>query len=100
MVLVLYADYIGCMKTGQVFRDPNLRWFEPQNSLIGGKSYFTHAWGSIYVLSSHAASILATLSAAAPEGLRFFNNEGLPEDMFSWFWILSRSCPIGIWHLM
>lgn len=64
------------MKTGTVFRDPYLRWYEPQHSLIGGESYFTHAWGSIYVLSGHAASTLALISSAAPTGLRFFSNEG------------------------
>lgn len=64
------------MKTGTVFRDQNLRWFEPQHALIGGESYFTHAWGSIYVLSGHAAKTLALVSSAVPNGLRFFNNEG------------------------
>ena len=57
-------------------RDPNMRWFEPQHELIGGRHYFTHAWGSIYVLSDHAARTLAKVSAVVPEGLRFFNNEG------------------------
>lgn len=74
------ADYIGCMKTGSVFRDAGLRWYEPQHSLIGGKNYFTHAWGSIYVLSGHAAKTLALVSSVVPEGLRFFNNEGKPPD--------------------
>jgi hypothetical protein len=64
------------MKTGSVFRDANLRWYEPQHALIGGKTYFTHAWGSIYVLSGHAAKTLALVSSVVPEGLRFFNNEG------------------------
>ncbi len=66
------------MKTGTVFRDQHLRWYEPQHALIGGESYFTHAWGSIYVLSGHAAKTLALVSSAVPNGLRFFNNEGKP----------------------
>lgn len=70
------ADYIGCMKTGGIMRTPNLRWYEPQHELFGGQEYFTHAWGSIYVLSDHAARTLAKVSAIVPEGLRFFNNEG------------------------
>lgn len=90
LLAVCCADYIGCMKTGQVFRDPHLRWFEPQNSLIGGKSYFTHAWGSVYVLSKHAASILATLSSAAPQGLRFFINEG-PASIHSPAWLFQAA---------
>ena len=57
-------------------RDPKLRWYEPQHVLIGDNTYFTHAWGSIYVLSDHAARTLAQVSAVVPEGLRFFNNEG------------------------
>ena len=57
-------------------RDPKLRWYEPQHALLGDQKYFTHAWGSVYVLSDHAASTLARVSEAVPDGLRFFNNEG------------------------
>ncbi|KAK9831532.1 hypothetical protein WJX81_006529 [Elliptochloris bilobata] len=65
------ADYIGCMKNGPVFTDRRQRWFEPAHALLGAE-YFTHAWGSMYVLSGRAAAAAATL----PSGmLRFFNNE-------------------------
>lgn len=67
------TDYIGCMKTGQIMKSPEWRWYEPQHAVLGGGHYFTHAWGSIYVLSGKAACSVAQM----PEGsLRFFANEG------------------------
>lgn len=39
------ADYVGCMKTGQIIKSPRYRWYEPQHQLLGSSSYFTHAWG-------------------------------------------------------
>lgn len=60
------------MKRGTVYTQEKTRWYEPQYDLIGG-SYYTHTWGSLYVLSNKAASIISNM----PEGsLRFFNNEG------------------------
>ena len=67
------ADYIGCMKNGDVYSDPKYRWFERQWPLLG-KTYFTHAWGTLYVVSGRAASSLAGLPIGA---LRFFTNEGV-----------------------
>ena len=61
------------MKTGQIFTDPNQRWYEPQHVLLGSKSYFAHAWGTAYVLSGRTAAFLAKLP---PDALRFFMNEG------------------------
>jgi len=59
------------MKNGPVYADRAQRWFEPAHALLGAE-YFTHAWGSLYVLSGRAAA-----AAALPPGaLRFFNNEG------------------------
>lgn len=56
-------------------KSPEWRWYEPQHALLGGEHYFTHAWGSIYVLSGTAAANIARM----PEGaLRFFANEGEP----------------------
>eukprot|EP00210_Caulerpa_lentillifera_P005805 g5551.t1 len=66
-----HADYVGCMKRGEVFTSERTRWYEPQYALLG-KSYYTHCWGSIYVLSGRAANLITSI----PEGnLRFFNNE-------------------------
>lgn len=60
------------MKQGDVFSSKDIRWYEPQHSLLGGK-YFTHVWGSSYVVSGKAAAAISTL----PVGLlRFFANEG------------------------
>ena len=52
---------------------PEWRWYEPQHAVLGGKDYFTHAWGSIYVLSGKAASTIAQLPA---NSMRYFANEG------------------------
>lgn len=69
----LDTDYIGCMKQGEVFSDVSVKWYEPQHSLLGGH-YFTHVWGSSYVVSGRAAAAITTL----PVGLlRFFANEGM-----------------------
>lgn len=62
------------MKNGDVYSDPNMRWFERQWPLLG-KTYFTHAWGTLYVLSGSVAAHLSSV----PDGLlRFFGNEGEP----------------------
>ena len=52
---------------------PEWRWYEPQHAVLGGKEYFTHAWGSIYVLSGKAAFTVAQLPA---NSMRYFANEG------------------------
>ena len=49
------------------------RRYEPQHVLLGGGSYFAHAWGSVYVLSGRVASDLAAIPSGA---LRRFANEG------------------------
>lgn len=51
---------------------PEWRWYEPQHAVLGSKEYFTHAWGSIYVLSGSAASSIAQTASK----LRYFANEG------------------------
>jgi len=43
------AGYIGCMKHGDTYDDPDARWYEPQHEIIG-PTYFLHAFGSIYAL--------------------------------------------------
>ena len=80
MCALVLAGYVGCMKTGQIFTDPNLRWYEPQHVLLGSKSYFAHAWGTAYVLSGRTAAFLATLP---PDALRFFMNEGTSPSFLS-----------------
>ena len=66
------ADYIGCMKNGDVYSDAKYRWFERLWPLLG-KTYFTHAWGTLYVVSGKAATALASMPSGS---LRFFTNEG------------------------
>jgi hypothetical protein len=57
--------------------NPRMRWYEPQHSLLGSKSYFAHTWGSAYALSGAAATLIARLP---PEQLRYFSNEGMSAD--------------------
>ena len=66
------ADYIGCMKNGPVYSDKKYRWHERQWPLLGD-NYFTHAWGTLYVLSGRIARQIGNI----PDGsFRFFSNEG------------------------
>ena len=61
------------MKNGPVYTDRKYRWFERQWPLLGDK-YFTHAWGTLYVLSGRIAAQIGSI----PDGtLRFFSNEGV-----------------------
>ncbi|KAK6946641.1 Glycosyl transferase, family 31 [Dillenia turbinata] len=52
--------YLGCMKNGPVFTDPNLKWYEPLGRLLG-KEYFLHAYGPIYALSADVVASLVAL---------------------------------------
>jgi len=65
------ADYIGCMKRGQVFTQPGQRWREPQHPLLGD-GYYTHVWGCAYSVSGRAASFISAIPIGS---LRFLNNE-------------------------
>lgn len=56
---------------------PEWRWYEPQHAVLGSREYFTHAWGSIYVLSGTAATAIAEM----PSRLRYFANEGTKPAM-------------------
>ncbi|EFN52007.1 hypothetical protein CHLNCDRAFT_10529, partial [Chlorella variabilis] len=76
------ADYVGCMKTGQIIKSPRYRWYEPQHAVLGGASYFTHAWGSVYVLSGRVALDLAAMRDGS---LRHFANE----DVTIGSWLLA-----------
>ncbi|CAM6090243.1 unnamed protein product [Calypogeia fissa] len=63
--------YLGCMKRGGVITDPQYKWYEPLNWLLGNE-YFMHAWGPIYALSR---DIVADLSNFKNDSLRMFSNE-------------------------
>lgn len=74
----MLVDYTGCMKRGDVQRDPRYKWFEPQHALLG-KEYFTHTWGSLYVLSGRAASEMSSIRWGA---LRGFENEDVTIGLY------------------
>ncbi|BBN04054.1 hydroxyproline O-galactosyltransferase HPGT [Marchantia polymorpha subsp. ruderalis] len=60
--------YVGCMKSGEVFSEPNQRWYEPEWWKFGDeKSYFRHAAGQIYGLSRALAQYIAINSAILHE---------------------------------
>lgn len=65
------ADYIGCMKHGEVLVNRNFKWYEPQHGLLG-KEYFAHSWGSLYVLSNNAVTAVLSIDN---KHLRNFANE-------------------------
>ncbi|PPS12235.1 hypothetical protein GOBAR_AA08405 [Gossypium barbadense] len=52
--------YMGCMKSGQVFSEPTHKWYEPDWWKFGdAKSYFRHASGEIYAISSALAQFIS-----------------------------------------
>lgn len=52
--------YMGCMKSGEVFSDPNNRWYEPESWKFGdNKSYFRHASGEMFVISRALAQFIS-----------------------------------------
>lgn len=63
------VDVAGCAKNGPVLSDPAFKWAEPAAALLGD-AYFTHFWGSAYVLSARAARAVAALALAGVGGLR------------------------------
>jgi hypothetical protein len=75
--------YLGCMKKGPVFRDPNLKWYEPLGDLLGNE-YFMHAYGPIYALS---AEVVAGLSVLRNDSFRMFSNE----DVTIGAWMLAMN---------
>ncbi|NP_001233999.1 beta 1,3-glycosyltransferase-like protein I [Solanum lycopersicum] len=63
-VLTTYLDkpraYIGCMKSGEVFSQPEQKWYEPEWWKFGdGKSYFRHASGEIFAVSKALAQFIS-----------------------------------------
>ncbi|KAF8114851.1 hypothetical protein N665_0033s0041 [Sinapis alba] len=52
--------YIGCMKSGEVFPEPNQKWYEPEWWKFGDKkAYFRHAYGEMYVITHALASFVS-----------------------------------------
>ncbi|XP_077229130.1 galactosyltransferase family protein [Tasmannia lanceolata] len=52
--------YIGCMKSGEVFSEPNHKWYEPDSWKFGDKkSYFRHASGEMYIISRALAQFIS-----------------------------------------
>ena len=56
----------------QVISNPNNRWYEPREALLG-QEYFLHAFGSFYVVSGR--SVTEWIVPNAPM-LRKLSNEG------------------------
>lgn len=61
------------MKTGGIVTNQQQRWYEPQHVVLGSSTYFTHAWGSIYVVSGQVAYDIARIRQGR---LRYLANEG------------------------
>uniref|UniRef100_A0A1J3D3N0 Hexosyltransferase n=1 Tax=Noccaea caerulescens TaxID=107243 RepID=A0A1J3D3N0_NOCCA len=52
--------YIGCMKSGEVFSEPNHKWYEPEWWKFGDKkAYFRHAYGEMYVITHALARFVS-----------------------------------------
>ena len=79
------ADYIGCMKHGEVLTSPNYKWYEPQHGLLG-KEYFAHSWGSLYILSNNAVTAILSID---DKHLRNFANEDV--TIGSWMLALNMN---------
>eukprot|EP01023_Acetabularia_acetabulum_P018383 TRINITY_DN19287_c0_g1_i3.p1 TRINITY_DN19287_c0_g1~~TRINITY_DN19287_c0_g1_i3.p1 ORF type:complete len:269 (+),score=34.41 TRINITY_DN19287_c0_g1_i3:114-920(+) len=77
------ADYIGCMKHGQVWKTPGTRWFEPMHLYLAN-DYHLHAYGSIYVIRG---SIARDVILANKHQLRMLANEDTSVGM----WMLGHN---------
>ncbi|XP_056694126.1 beta-1,3-galactosyltransferase 7-like isoform X2 [Spinacia oleracea] len=53
--------YIGCMKSGPVLADKNVKYHEPEFWKFGedGNKYFRHATGQIYAISKDLATYIS-----------------------------------------
>ncbi|XP_021726791.1 hydroxyproline O-galactosyltransferase HPGT1-like isoform X1 [Chenopodium quinoa] len=72
--------YMGCMKSGEVFSEPNQKWYEPEWWKFGdGKSYFRHASGEIFVIS-HALAKFVSINRSK---LRTYAHDDV--SVGSWF---------------
>ncbi|KAL6603164.1 hypothetical protein ACP70R_043525 [Stipagrostis hirtigluma subsp. patula] len=54
--------YIGCMKSGPVLSDKDVRYYEPEHWKFGdvGNKYFRHATGQLYAISKDLATYIST----------------------------------------
>ncbi|KMZ70415.1 Beta-1,3-GlcNAc transferase, family GT31 [Zostera marina] len=75
-------NYIGCMKNGYVYKDPNHKWYEPNFHLLASE-YYLYAFGSIYVLSS---DIVSRLVSFKNDRFRMFGGN---EDVMIGSWMLA-----------
>jgi len=73
--------YIGCMKSGPVLADKNVKYHEPEYWKFGeeGNKYFRHATGQIYAISKD----LATYISINQPILHKYANEDV--SLGSWF---------------
>ncbi|KAJ3677041.1 hypothetical protein LUZ60_002765 [Juncus effusus] len=73
--------YIGCMKSGPVLADKNVKYHEPESWKFGeeGNKYFRHATGQIYAISKD----LATYISINQHILHKYANEDV--SLGSWF---------------
>lgn len=53
--------YIGCMKSGPVLSDKDVRYYEPEHWKFGevGNKYFRHATGQLYAISKDLAAYIS-----------------------------------------
>lgn len=66
------AEYIGCMKHGDVHTDVDHKWFEPTWKLLPRRAHM-NAYGSIYAVSG---DIAARVLGKNGNKLRHLGNEG------------------------
>ncbi|KAL4567266.1 hypothetical protein LXL04_022845 [Taraxacum kok-saghyz] len=73
--------YIGCMKSGPVLSQKNVKYHEPEYWKFGeeGNRYFRHATGQIYAISSDLAAYISTNQAI----LHKYANEDV--SLGAWF---------------
>jgi len=73
--------YIGCMKSGPVLSDKDVRYYEPEHWKFGevGNKYFRHATGQLYAISKD----LATYISINKHVLHKYINEDV--SLGSWF---------------
>eukprot|EP01025_Chloroclados_australasicus_P015974 TRINITY_DN1779_c0_g3_i1.p1 TRINITY_DN1779_c0_g3~~TRINITY_DN1779_c0_g3_i1.p1 ORF type:complete len:500 (-),score=47.29 TRINITY_DN1779_c0_g3_i1:810-2114(-) len=77
------ADYIGCMKHGQVWKTPGTRWYEPAHLMLAS-DYYLHAYGSFYIISGDVAHDVILLNK---DKLRMLANEDTSVGM----WMLGHN---------
>ncbi|KAL5992904.1 Beta-1,3-galactosyltransferase 7 [Asimina triloba] len=81
--------YIGCMKSGPVLAQKNVKYHEPEYWKFGeeGNKYFRHATGQIYAISKDLATYISINQCAVDYGCRPILHKYANEDVSlgSWF---------------